>query len=55
MIKQLHELAEKHIHLVDVCGGKMWYNDVTKQYAWDINEMVEGYSELNKLAICYGI
>lgn len=55
MIEQLHELSEKHIHLVDVWGGKMWYNDVTKQYAWDINEMVEGYSELNKLAICYGI
>lgn len=55
MIEQLHELAEKHIHLVDVCGGKMWYNDATKQYAWDIDEMAEGYSALNKLAICYGI
>lgn len=55
MIEQLHELADKHIYLVDVCGGKMWYNDATKQYAWDIDEMAEGYSALNKLAICYGI
>lgn len=53
-LEQLHELAENHISLVDVWGGKMWYNDETGKYTWDLNELIQGFSNLNRLAICYG-
>ena len=55
MIEKLHELSEKQIYLVDVCGGKMWYNANNGQYSWNINDFIKGYSKLNKLAICYGL
>lgn len=48
------ELGKNHIYLVDVWGGKMWYNEETKQYSWDINDFIVGYSRLNEFAICYG-
>lgn len=51
----LRELSEKEIYLVDVWGGKMWYNLATSQYSWDINDFIKGYSQLNRLAICYGV
>ena len=47
MNKKLRELAEKHIYLVDVFGGKMWYNENSQRYSWHIDDFVEGYSELN--------
>lgn len=55
MIEKLHELSEKQIYLVDVSGGKMWYNGNNGRYSWNINDFIKGYSKLNKLAICYGL
>ena len=55
MIEKLHELSEKQIYLVDVWGGKMWYNGNNGQYSWNINDFIKGYSKLNKLATCYGL
>ena len=55
MIEKLYELSEKHIYLVDVWGGKMWYNGNNGQYSWNINDFIKGYSKLNKLATCYGL
>ena len=52
--EQIIELGKNHIYLVDVWGGKMWYNEETKQYSWDVNEFIKGYSRLNELAVCYG-
>ena len=54
MIELLKELSTHQIYLVDVEGGKMWYNSSTKKYSWDVNEFIEGYSRLNNLAVCYG-
>ena len=55
MIEKLHELSERQIYLVDVWGGEMWYNGNNGQYAWNIDDFIEGYSELNDLAICFGL
>lgn len=54
MIELLKELSTRQIYLVDVVGGKMWYNEETKKYSWDVNEFIKGYSQLNRLAVCYG-
>ena len=55
MIEKLQELSEKNIYLVDVWGGKMWYNGNNGQYSRNINDFIQGYSKLNKLATCYGL
>ena len=55
MIEKLHELSEKKIYLVDVWGGKMWYNGNNGRYSWNINDFIKGYSNLNKFATCYGL
>ena len=53
-IELLKELSTHQIYLVDVVGGKMWYNEETKKYSWDVNEFIKGYSQLNRLAVCFG-
>lgn len=51
----LKALGVLGINLVDVQGGKMWYNIQTRNHYWDIQEALADLdcSELNELAINY--
>lgn len=51
----LNALGVLGINLVDVQGGKMWYNAQTKNHYWDIQEALADVdcSDLNELAVNY--